>query len=69
MNKYVGLCADLDSWTVQRASASLGYPVSNELSDYSLSLVRSVAPKKDMYRLSFRLPKEVAFKGARSEGQ
>lgn len=45
----------------QRASKSLGYPVSSALEDFSLSLVRSVAPKKDMYRLSFRLPEEVVF--------
>lgn len=46
----------------QRASQALGYPVSSEtLKDYSATLVRSVAPKKDMYRLSFRLPLQVVF--------
>jgi tRNA (guanine37-N1)-methyltransferase len=40
----------------QRATAALGQPVSRELNDFALSYVRSVAPRKTMYRLSFRLP-------------
>lgn len=40
----------------------LGHPVSREtVRDYDLFLVRRVAPKKDYYRLSFRIPSKVAF--------
>lgn len=47
---------------MQRASRSLGYDVSRAtVQHYNISLVRSVAPRKDMYRLSFRLPGPVAF--------
>jgi hypothetical protein len=31
------------------------------MAGFSLSFVRAVAPSKDMYRLTFRLPIEVAF--------
>lgn len=42
----------------QRVEAKLGHPLGEEV---SLHLVRSVAPNKDMYCISFRLPREVAF--------
>nr|GAT57463.1 predicted protein [Mycena chlorophos] len=42
---------------LQRASEKLG----RKLTDYSLHLVRSVAPNKEMYCISFKLPSEVAF--------
>lgn len=43
---------------LQRVEEKIGYPVPE---DFSLHLVRSVAPNKDMYCISFRLPAEVAF--------
>ncbi|TFK77438.1 hypothetical protein BDN72DRAFT_867141 [Pluteus cervinus] len=43
---------------LQRVSETLGHPVGD---DVSLHLVRSVAPGKEMYCISFRLPREVAF--------
>lgn len=46
----------------ERATATLGYPVTPNMEGYNLHLVRRVAPNKDMYCLSFRLPKEVAYK-------
>lgn len=42
----------------QRMGDILGHPLPE---DVSLHLVRSVAPNKDMYCMSFRLPKAVAF--------
>jgi len=45
----------------KRASGYLGYPVEPTMDGYHLHLVRSVAPNKDMYCLTFRLPREVAF--------
>ncbi|KDR85743.1 hypothetical protein GALMADRAFT_234802 [Galerina marginata CBS 339.88] len=42
----------------QRAEEKLGYPLTAET---SFHLVRSVAPNKEMYCISFRLPREVAF--------
>ncbi|CAA7264835.1 unnamed protein product [Cyclocybe aegerita] len=42
----------------QRVEEKLGHPLGNEI---SLHLVRSVAPSKEMYCISFRLPREVAF--------
>ncbi|KAF9567773.1 hypothetical protein CPC08DRAFT_626229 [Agrocybe pediades] len=42
----------------QRAEEKLGYPLTGEV---NLHLVRSVAPNKEMYCISFRLPREVAF--------
>jgi len=42
----------------QRVEEKLGYPITN---DVSFHLVRSVAPNKEMYCVSFRLPTEVAF--------
>ena len=36
----------------------IGHPLTDET---SLHLVRSVAPNKEMYCISFRLPREVAF--------
>lgn len=44
-----------------RATERLGYPVSKSMDAYNLHLVRRVAPNKDMYCLSFRLPAEVAY--------
>jgi len=57
----------------KRASAALGLPAHealvppgerNATPDLSLHLVRSVAPNKDMYCLSFRLPASVLFADA-----
>lgn len=46
----------------QRASSALGFDVSPAtVRDYELVFVRAVAPKKDYYRLVFRLPGHVAF--------
>ncbi|KIJ66208.1 hypothetical protein HYDPIDRAFT_86188 [Hydnomerulius pinastri MD-312] len=42
----------------QRAEAKIGYKLEEEV---TLHLVRSVAPNKDMYCISFRLPQSVAF--------
>ncbi|KAJ7103254.1 Met-10+ like-protein-domain-containing protein [Mycena belliarum] len=43
---------------LKRVEEKLGHPVTE---DFSLHLVRSVAPNKDMYCISFRLPAKVAF--------
>ncbi|KAJ6575404.1 Met-10+ like-protein-domain-containing protein [Mycena capillaripes] len=43
---------------LKRVEEKIGHPVAE---DFSLHLVRSVAPNKDMYCISFRLPAEVAF--------
>ena len=45
-------------WVLQRVKTALGSEVDE---DVSLHLVRSVAPNKDMYCISFRLPRRVAF--------
>ncbi|RSH93199.1 tRNA(m(1)G37)methyltransferase [Saitozyma podzolica] len=45
-----------------RASQYLEYTISPSSTDYTLHLVRSVAPNKDMYCLSFRLDPDVAFR-------
>ncbi|EMD32636.1 hypothetical protein CERSUDRAFT_161607 [Gelatoporia subvermispora B] len=45
----------------QRVEAGMGHPLGEEVSLYN---VRSVAPNKDMYCISFRLPYEVAFAAA-----
>lgn len=42
----------------QRVEEQLGHPLGK---DVSLHFVRSVAPSKDMYCISFRLPQEAAF--------
>nr|XP_018260242.1 tRNA (guanine37-N1)-methyltransferase [Kwoniella dejecticola CBS 10117]OBR82400.1 tRNA (guanine37-N1)-methyltransferase [Kwoniella dejecticola CBS 10117] len=47
---------------LKRGSDDLGYQLSPSSPGYHLHHVRSVAPNKDMYCLTFRLPKEVAFK-------
>ncbi|WWD04177.1 hypothetical protein V865_002243 [Kwoniella europaea PYCC6329] len=46
---------------LKRASDDLQYPLTTSAKDYNLHHVRSVAPSKDMYCLSFRLPRKVAF--------
>ncbi|KAJ6483893.1 Met-10+ like-protein-domain-containing protein [Mycena vulgaris] len=43
---------------LKRVEEKLGHPLDQE---FSLHLVRSVAPNKDMYCISFRLPAKVAF--------
>jgi tRNA (guanine37-N1)-methyltransferase len=43
---------------VQRVESKLGHQLDNEV---ALHMVRSVAPNKDMYCISFRLPRDVAF--------
>ncbi|KAF8215926.1 Met-10+ like-protein-domain-containing protein [Mycena galopus ATCC 62051] len=43
---------------LQRVEEKIGHPVPE---DFSLHLVRSVAPNKEMYCISFRLPAKVAF--------
>jgi tRNA (guanine37-N1)-methyltransferase len=50
----------LPNFSAQRVEEKLGYHLSENI---SFHLVRSVAPKKDMYCVSFRLPVEVAFAG------
>jgi tRNA (guanine37-N1)-methyltransferase len=45
----------------QRASHYLGCTVTPDTDAYHLHLVRRVAPNKDMYCLTFRLPRSVAF--------
>jgi tRNA (guanine37-N1)-methyltransferase len=46
---------------MQRASQYLGHTITPESDAYGLHLVRRVAPNKDMYCLTFRLPRDVAF--------
>lgn len=46
----------------ERATAALGYPVTTDMEGYLLHPVRRVAPNKDMYCLTFRLPHDVAYK-------
>ncbi|GAA5831417.1 hypothetical protein JCM11251_004018 [Rhodosporidiobolus azoricus] len=43
----------------QRATAALGFEVHPQLPDFDLHFVRSVAPTKDMYNLTFRLTEEM----------
>lgn len=45
-----------------RATATLGHQVTADMDGYHLHPVRRVAPNKDMYCLTFRLPAEVAYK-------
>ena len=47
--------------TIQRASSYIKHDITPAIANYNLHLVRSVAPNKEMYCLSFRLPEEVAF--------
>lgn len=51
----------VDVW-FQRVEEQLGHPLVDEV---ALHMVRSVAPGKDMYCISFRLPRIVAFDGVR----
>lgn len=44
--------------SLQRVETQLGHALGEET---SFHLVRSVAPNKEMYCISFRLPREVAF--------
>jgi tRNA (guanine37-N1)-methyltransferase len=46
---------------IQRASSVLGHTITPSTDSFHLHLVRKVAPNKDMYCLTFRLPEEVAF--------
>ncbi|VDB87523.1 unnamed protein product [Peniophora sp. CBMAI 1063] len=48
----------------QRVHEQLGRPLRDE-DEVSLHLVRSVAPNKDMYCISFRLPRDVALESSR----
>jgi hypothetical protein len=50
--------SDFWSHIWQRVEEKIGHPLNEEM---SLHLVRSVAPNKEMYCISFRLPREVAF--------
>ncbi|KAL7425173.1 tRNA(m(1)G37)methyltransferase [Cryptotrichosporon argae] len=50
-----------------RATASLGHAITPAAPGYHLHAVRSVAPNKHMYCLSFRLPAAVAYAGADAE--
>nr|XP_019009294.1 uncharacterized protein I206_05942 [Kwoniella pini CBS 10737]OCF48075.1 hypothetical protein I206_05942 [Kwoniella pini CBS 10737] len=47
---------------LKRASDNLSFELNESSPGYHLHHVRSVAPNKDMYCLTFRLPKQVAFK-------
>ncbi|KAJ9107929.1 hypothetical protein QFC19_002672 [Naganishia cerealis] len=47
---------------LERATGYLGHPVTENMEGYNLHCVRRVAPNKDMYCLTFKLPREVAFK-------
>ncbi|KAL7409482.1 Met-10+ like-protein-domain-containing protein [Mrakia frigida] len=59
-SKFEGEEAESD--VAERASESLGFPISRASTpDFSLKEVRRVAPKKLMFCVTFRLPREVAF--------
>lgn len=45
---------------IQRVESKLGHKLDTD-SEVALHMVRSVAPNKDMYCISFRLPRDVAF--------
>lgn len=47
---------------MQRASETLRYEMTPQIEGFKLHYVRKVAPNKDMYCITFRLPKEVAFR-------
>jgi tRNA (guanine37-N1)-methyltransferase len=54
-------CVDRqDQYAWQRVEEHLGHTLSTE-NEISVHLVRSVAPNKDMYSISFRLPRATAF--------
>lgn len=53
------ICGDAGVFC-QRAEANIGSKLESEV---TFHMVRSVAPNKDMYCISFRLPRGVAFAG------
>ena len=55
--------AQLADRSLQRVHEQLGRALRDE-DEVSLHLVRSVAPNKDMYCISFRLPRDVALESS-----
>lgn len=54
---FVTRCKGRTDCDCQRVESKLGH----KLEEVTLHMVRSVAPNKDMYCISFRLPRDVAF--------